>query len=130
MYAPLVAAALDRELPLSYISHVTGHGLLKLMRSPAQLTYRIERLPPVPEVLSFLVAEAGLDARAAYSTFNMGSGYAVYCAPGAGEQAVRIARELGLDALVAGRVEEGPRRVLVEPLDVVYEGDELELSAR
>ncbi len=129
MYAPLVAASLERELPLSYISHVTGHGLLKLMRPPAQLTYRIERLPPVPELLRFLVAEAGLDAHAAYSTFNMGSGYALYCAAGAGEQAVRIARELGLDALVAGRVEEGPRRVIVEPVDVRYESDELELSA-
>jgi phosphoribosylformylglycinamidine cyclo-ligase len=128
IYAPLVVAALDRELPLSYISHVTGHGLLKLMRPSAQLTYRIERLPPVPEVLRFLVAEAGLDAHAAYSTFNMGSGYALYCAAGAGEQAVRIARELGLDALVAGRVEEGPRRVIVEPVDVLYGSDELELS--
>lgn len=129
MYAPLVAAALERELPLSYISHVTGHGLLKLMRPPAQLTYRIERLPPVPEVLRFLVAEAGLDAHAAYSTFNMGSGYALYCAAGAGEDAVGIARDLGLDALLAGHVEEGPRRVILEPVDVRFEGDELELSA-
>jgi phosphoribosylformylglycinamidine cyclo-ligase len=128
MYAPLVAAALEREVPLSYISHVTGHGLLKLMRPPAQLTYRIERLPPVPEVLRFLVAESGLDAHAAYSTFNMGAGYALYCADGAGEQAVRIARDLGLDALLAGRVEEGPRRVVLEPVEVVFESDELELS--
>ncbi len=129
MYAPLVAAALERDLPLSYISHVTGHGLLKLMRPPAQLTYRIERLPPVPEVLRFLAAEAGLDAHAAYSTFNMGSGYALYCASGAGEEAVGLARELGFDALLAGRVEEGPRRVILEPVDVTFEGDELELSA-
>ncbi len=130
IYAPLVAAALERELPLSYISHVTGHGLLKLMRPPQEFSYRIERLPPVPPVLDLLVAEAGLDAHAAYSTFNMGSGYALYCAAGAGAQAVAIARELGFDALVAGRVEAGPRRVIVEPIDVVYEGDELQLSAR
>ena len=129
IYAPLVAAALERELPLSYISHVTGHGLLKLMRAPAELTYRIERLPPVPTVLSFLVAEAGLDAHAAYSTFNMGAGYALYCAAGTGEEAVRIACDLGFDALLAGRVEQGPRRVLLEPVDVRFESDELELSA-
>jgi phosphoribosylformylglycinamidine cyclo-ligase len=128
MYAPLVAAALQRELALSYISHVTGHGLLKLMRPQAQLTYRIERLPPVPEVLRFLVAEAGLDAHAAYSTFNMGAGYALYCADGTGEAAVRLARELGLQALLAGRVEEGPRRVVLEPVGVTFESAELELS--
>ena len=128
MYAPLVAAALERELALSYISHVTGHGLLKLMRPSARLTYRIERLPPVPEVLRFLVAEAGLDAHAAYSTFNMGAGYALYCADGTGEDAVGLARELGLQALLAGRVEEGPRRVVLEPIGVTFESAELELS--
>jgi phosphoribosylformylglycinamidine cyclo-ligase len=129
IYAPLVAALLRSGPTPTYISHVTGHGLLKLMRPPAALSYRIERLPPVPEVLEFLVAEAGLDAHAAYSTFNMGSGYAIYCAAGDGEATVRTAEALGFEALIAGRVEEGPRSVVVESVGVRFEGDELELSA-
>jgi phosphoribosylformylglycinamidine cyclo-ligase len=129
MYVPLVAALLRMEEPVTYISHVTGHGLLKLMRPPQPLTYRIEQLPEVPVVLSFLVEEAGLDPRAAYSTFNMGAGYALYCAPGAGAAIVRIAAGLGLSALVAGRVEEGPRQVILEPVGVRFATDELELSA-
>jgi phosphoribosylformylglycinamidine cyclo-ligase len=129
IYAPLVAALLESGPAPTYISHVTGHGLLKLMRPPAQLRYRIERLPPVPEVLAFLVAEAGLDAHAAYSTFNMGSGYALYSRPGDGDAIVRVAESLGFEALIAGRVEEGPRSVVVEPAGVRFEGDELELSA-
>src|ERR1039458_10066316 len=100
MYAQLVDATLEAGLGLRYISHVTGHGLLKLMRPPRPLTYRIESLPEVPEVLSFLVREADLDAHAAYSTFNMGSGYALYCAPGAGAATVGLAQALGLSALV------------------------------
>src|SRR6185437_16736093 len=83
MYAPLVAAALDAQVPVSYLSHITGHGLLKLMRPARALTYRIERLPPIPAVLAFLAEQAGLDAHAAYSTFNMGAGFAIYCAAGA-----------------------------------------------
>ncbi|HEX4483704.1 MAG TPA: AIR synthase related protein [Solirubrobacteraceae bacterium] len=129
IYAPLVAALLESGPTPTYISHVTGHGLLKLMRPPAQLRYRIERLPPVPEVLEFLVAEAGLDAHAAYSTFNMGSGYALYCRPGEGASIVHAAEALGFAASIAGRVEEGPRSVVVEPVGVRYESDELELSA-
>jgi len=82
----------------------------------------------VPSVLSFLVEQAGLDARAAYSTFNMGSGYALYCAAGAGETVVTIAQRLGLGALIAGRVEEGPRQVVLEPVDVCFASEELELS--
>lgn len=129
MYAPLIAAALQAQLPISYLSHITGHGLLKLMRPPRALTYRIERLPPVPAVLEFLVEQSGLEPHAAYSTFNMGSGFALYCGAGDGERLVELARGLGLSALLAGSVEEGPRRVILEPVDVSFEDDELELSA-
>jgi phosphoribosylformylglycinamidine cyclo-ligase len=130
MYVGLVDALLREELPLRYISHITGHGLLKLMRSPRALTYRIEGLPEVPKVLGFMVEQAQMDAHAAYSTFNMGTGYALYCAPGAGARIVTIAQGLGLGALVAGRVEEGPRQVILEPVGVRFAGDELELSDR
>jgi phosphoribosylformylglycinamidine cyclo-ligase len=128
LYAPLVASLLQADVSVTYISHVTGHGLLKLMRPSRPLTYRIRELPKVPAVLEFLVAQGGLDARAAYATFNMGAGYAVYCKPRAGEAVVARARALGLDAVLAGAVEEGPRQVVLEPVGVRYGGDELELS--
>jgi phosphoribosylformylglycinamidine cyclo-ligase len=132
MYVGLVQALLERqragELSIHYLSHITGHGLLKLMRPRRELSYRIERLPPVPPVLAFLVERAGLDARSAYSTFNMGAGFAVYCGPGGGETVVALAGELGLAAMVAGRVEDGPRRVMIEPVGVTFGGEELELS--
>ncbi|HUB74082.1 MAG TPA: AIR synthase-related protein [Solirubrobacteraceae bacterium] len=128
MYVPLVAALLERGQEISYASHVTGHGLLKLMRPARELRYRIERLPPVPSVLEFLVEQAGLDAQAAYSTFNMGVGYALYCAPGAGAAVAALAVELGLEAFVAGRIEEGPREVVLEPVGVRFAGERLELS--
>jgi phosphoribosylformylglycinamidine cyclo-ligase len=129
MYVPLVAALVEEGCPLTYVSHVTGHGLLKLMRPRKPLAYRIERLPDVPPVLSFLVERAGLDAHAAYSTFNMGVGLALYCAPGAGAAIVATAERLGLSALVGGCVQEGPRRVVLDPVGVRFEGSELELSA-
>lgn len=129
MYVPLVQALLESGLGVSYLSHITGHGLLKLMRPAKPLTYRVSALPPVPEALTFLANKAGLDAHKAYSTFNMGSGYAVYCTPGAGEAVVALAQGLGLNAIVAGFVEDGPRRVIVEPIGVQYAGEELEFSA-
>ncbi|NLT04842.1 MAG: phosphoribosylformylglycinamidine cyclo-ligase [Solirubrobacterales bacterium] len=128
VYAPLVAALADADVPVSYYSHVTGHGLLKLMRPDRRLTYRITALPEVPEVLAFLAEQAGMDAHQAYSTLNMGSGYAVYAPAGTGTRIVEIARGLGLDALVAGAVEEGPRQVVVEPVGVVYADSELDLT--
>jgi phosphoribosylformylglycinamidine cyclo-ligase len=128
MYVPLVEALLERAVPLTYMSHITGHGLLKLMRAEQPLTYRITALPPCPPVLKLLAAEAGMDAAEAHRTLNMGSGYALYCSAGAGPEIVELAEQMGLRALLAGRVEEGPRRVILEPIDVVYEGHELEFS--
>jgi phosphoribosylformylglycinamidine cyclo-ligase len=82
----------------------------------------------VPEVLAFLVEQAALSAAAAYSTFNMGAGFAVYCAVGAGADVVARASELGLRTAVAGAVERGPRRVVLSELDVVYESEDLDLA--
>lgn len=130
MYSPLVEAVLDAGLPVHYLSHITGHGLLKLMRPPRELSYRIRELLPVPEVLEFLVQKAGMTPRVAYSTFNMGQGFAIYCAQGSGSAVVEAARRQGLEARVAGVVEPGERSVVIEPLGIEYRGEELRLGPR
>lgn len=127
LYASLVEATFAAGVPVHYASHVTGHGWRKLMRAEAELTYRISVLPQVPEVLAFLVERHGLGAREAYGTFNMGAGFALFVAGGSGEAAVATARGAGYEALVAGVVERGPRRVVLEPIGVTYESSELEL---
>jgi phosphoribosylformylglycinamidine cyclo-ligase len=127
IYVPLVEALVARGVAVRYASHITGHGLRKLMRAGSALTYRVRRLPPVPEVLRFLADRSGLDSHQAYGTLNMGCGFALFCAPGGGAQAVETAAALGLTALVAGSIEEGPRRVVLEPVAAEYDGAELDL---
>jgi phosphoribosylformylglycinamidine cyclo-ligase len=128
MYVELVDSVLDAGVPVTYMSHITGHGLLKLMRPAKELTYRITKLLPVPEVLQFLVDQAEMSARVAYSTFNMGHGFAIYCAAGSGQRIVDAAQKKDLEAIVAGRVEEGERCILVDPLGVRYGSEELRLG--
>ena len=125
LYAPVTEALFRAGIRVRYAVNITGHGWRKLMRHRAELTYRIRRLPEVPSVLSFLQREAGLDARAAYATFNMGAGFAVFVPPEDGERAVAVARKAGVDSWLAGSVEAGPRRLVIEPLGVEYAGDEL-----
>jgi phosphoribosylformylglycinamidine cyclo-ligase len=127
IYVALVEAALRARLPLHYASHVTGHGLRKLMRADRELTYRIDCLPDVPEVLALIAQAAGLSPRDAYGTLNMGAGFALYTGAGSGEELVAMAAELGYEALVAGRVESGPRRVLLGPVGVEYVDGDLEI---
>ncbi len=131
LYVELIRRLLaEPQLTLTYLSHITGHGLLKLMRPQRELTYRIRVLPPLPPVLAFLAAQAELDAAAAHSTLNMGAGFAVYCRPGNGARVVEIAAELGLHALLAGAAERGPRQVILEPVGVTFAGEQLALSPR
>ena len=111
MYAGLVRALLESSIEVHYLSHITGHGLLKLMRPRRELTYT-------------------LSPAAAYSTFNMGCGFAVYCAGGSGNEVVRIASGLGLSASVAGAVEEGPRRVVLDGIGVAFESGDMDLTPR
>jgi phosphoribosylformylglycinamidine cyclo-ligase len=127
LYVALVERLLAAAAPVTYVSHITGHGLRKLMRADRELTYRVDALPEVPAVLRFLADGAGLDAHEAYGTLNMGTGLAVFCRPGAGAAVVADAAELGYDALVGGSVEVGPRRVLLEPVGVEFEADDLRL---
>jgi phosphoribosylformylglycinamidine cyclo-ligase len=129
LYVELIRRLLgDPQLTLTYLSHITGHGLLKLMRPQRELTYRIRTLPPVPPVLAFLAAQAELDGAAAHSTLNMGAGFAVYCRPGSGARVVETAAELDLYALLAGTVEQGSRQVILEPVGVTFAGDRLALA--
>jgi phosphoribosylformylglycinamidine cyclo-ligase len=130
VYTPLVEALVTSGAPLHYLSHVTGHGLLKLMRPARELTYRITSLPDVPEVIELLVEKADMSPSTAYSTFNMGCGYAIYCARGSGEEVVGIASRMNLSAHLAGVVEDGPRRVILEENGVTYDADAMDLTPR
>lgn len=128
LYVDAVARMLaDTDVHVTYLNHITGHGFRKLMRPTAELTYRITDLQPVPEVLSWVAGHVGMSDADAYGTFNMGSGFAVCCRPGSLDGVLAAAGAAGIAALDAGVVEAGPRRVLIDPLGVAFEGDQLQL---
>ena len=127
LYSPVTEALAKAGITPHYCANVTGHGWRKLMRHPKALTYRITQVPPKTAVLDFMQRECQLDDHEAYGTLNMGAGFALYLAADQAERAVEISRSLGIDAWVAGRVEDGPKRVVIEPLNVTFDGDELQL---
>jgi phosphoribosylformylglycinamidine cyclo-ligase len=110
-----------------YSVNVTGHGWRKLLRNAKALTYRITQLPPVPPVLAFIAREAGHGARESYSTLNMGAGFALFVAAGDAQRTVEVARAQGVDAWIAGRVEDGPKELVIEPLNLRFADADLKL---
>jgi phosphoribosylformylglycinamidine cyclo-ligase len=127
LYGPLMERVYAAGITPHYAVNITGHGWRKIMRSTSELTYRITQVPPVPPVLAFIQREAVLDARAAYASLNMGAGFALFVPAERAAATVRAAASAGIDAWAAGVVEPGPRRVVIEPLNVTYEADELHL---
>jgi phosphoribosylformylglycinamidine cyclo-ligase len=52
LYSPVTEALARQGIVPRYCANITGHGWRKLLRHPAQLTYRIDRVPPVPAVVA------------------------------------------------------------------------------
>jgi phosphoribosylformylglycinamidine cyclo-ligase len=127
IYASFVRELLDAGVAPVFLNGITGHGFLKIMRADVEVRYEITTLPPVPEVLAFLVERLRMSPAEAYSTLNMGAGYVVIVRPGDVADVMRVAHENGHDALVAGEVVAGRRSVAIRPLQVEYVGDEYQL---
>lgn len=127
LYSPVTEALAAAGIVPHYAANITGHGWRKLLRHPGTFTYRIHTVPPVPPVLAFIQQQAQQDNEEAYGTLNMGAGFALYVPAADAERTVAIARGLEIDAWVAGTVEAGPKRLLIEPLGLSWNADALQL---
>lgn len=127
LYSPVTEALAKAGIVPHYCANITGHGWRKLLRHPATLTYRIHAVPPVPPVLKFIQQHARQDDHEAYGTLNMGAGFALFVAADQAQRCVEIAQAQGVAAMVAGRVEAGPKRLIVEPLGLEWGDDALQL---
>ena len=127
LYSPGTEALWAAGIAPHYCANITGHGWRKLLRHPATLTYRIHTVPPVTPVLKFIQEHARQDDREAYSTLNMGAGFALFVDAADAQRTVEIAKAQGIDAWVAGTVEAGAKQLLIEPLGIRFSDEDLQL---
>lgn len=127
LYSPVTEALWRAGITPHYCANITGHGWRKLLRHPGRFTYRITRVPPVTPVLKFIQQHAKQDDREAYSTLNMGAGFALFVKAADAERTVEVAQQQGIAAIVAGRVEAGDKQLLIEPLGIRFSDDDLQL---
>lgn len=127
LYSPVTEALWKAGIAPHYCANITGHGWRKLLRHPSALTYRIHTVPPKTAVLEFIQKEAGQDDREAYSTLNMGAGFAIFVKAEDAERTAQVARDCGIEAWVAGTVEAGEKQLLIEPLGIRFSEDDLAL---
>jgi phosphoribosylformylglycinamidine cyclo-ligase len=127
LYSPVTEALARAGIRPHYCANVTGHGWRKLLRHATSVTYRIHTMPAVPPVLRFIQEQARMNDRDAYSTLNMGAGFALFVPAADAHRTVEVAREQGVEAVVAGHVEAGPKQLLIDPLNLHFGSDDLQL---
>ena len=127
LYSPVTEALYKAGIIPNYCANITGHGWRKLLRHPAVHTYRIHTVPPVTPVLKFIQQHAKQDDFEAYGTLNMGAGFALFVKAEDAERTVAVAKAQGIDAWVAGAVEAGPKKLVIEPLNIEFGDDALQL---
>jgi len=127
LYSPVTEALYKAGITPHYCANITGHGWRKLLRHPAAHTYRIHSVPEVTPVLKFIQQHAHQDDKEAYSTLNMGAGFALFVRAEDAQRTVDVARAQGVPAIVAGQIEVGPKRLVIEPLNIEFGDDALQL---
>jgi phosphoribosylformylglycinamidine cyclo-ligase len=111
-----VRAALDLirsdEIELHGLAHITGDGLLNLLRLNPGVGFAIDSPLPVPPVFELIAARAGVSPEDMWDTFNMGCGFCAIVPAAQADAAAELAgrrhpgsARIGLVSADAGVVE-------------------------
>jgi phosphoribosylformylglycinamidine cyclo-ligase len=116
IYVREVMALLDAGVPVRALAHVTGDGLLNLLRIGASnIGFELDRLPEPPAVFGLIAERARLDRAEMFQTFNMGIGFCVVVAEDAADRALEILAKEGAGAWSMGRAVADPSKSLRLP---------------
>ena len=125
IYAKVINNLFEEGCDIHYLSNITGHGWRKIMRARAEFTYKITDILPPQAEFSFIAKHSGNTEKEMYGNYNMGAGYAVYLNRDHASKAVEVIKAAGLNAIVAGQVKKGPKRVEILPRNIKFEGASL-----
>lgn len=129
LYVNLVRDLQAANLDLHYMVNITGHGWRKIMRANAEFSYVIDKIPDVPAEFTFMQDQSGTSDEEMYGNFNMGAGFAMFLPAGQAEKAVQTAASRDFKAIIAGRVQEGAKQVVIKPKNITFTGDTLEVRS-
>ncbi|HBI33987.1 MAG TPA: phosphoribosylformylglycinamidine cyclo-ligase [Candidatus Moranbacteria bacterium] len=128
IYVPLVDECQKEGIELHYGINITGHGLRKLMRAQQKFSYVVDKIPQVPEVLTFMQMHGPVSDEEAYGNLNMGAGFALIVPPKSSAKVITKANNLEMKAFAGGRVHKSDERsVHIKPKNLVYSESSLKV---
>ena len=116
IYVAEVMALLDAGVAVKALAHITGDGLLNLLRIAAvDVGFVLDALPEPQPLFDLLAREGGIAPAEMYQTFNMGIGFCIVVAEAEAGRALEILRGVDPAAAPIGRAVRDPERKMVLP---------------
>jgi phosphoribosylformylglycinamidine cyclo-ligase len=129
IYVGAIEDLINAGKTINYAVNITGHGWRKLMRLKEPFTYRIKDLFPDIPIFNFIQKKGNVTDEEAYGNLNMGAGFAIYVPKHEAESIVEFVNKggYGFNALNAGNIETGPKQVVIEPKNLIFKGETLDV---
>ena len=121
IYVKPVLEMIKSGIEIHYMSNISGSAFKKIMRAKKEFTYLIDKLPKKPRILKYLQEVEDIPDNEAYETWNMGLGFVVFAPEDEERKIAKICQKYKVVLTKLGRVKKGPKKVVIEPLNIVYE---------
>ncbi|MBV6343643.1 AIR synthase-related protein, partial [Candidatus Magnetobacterium casense] len=129
IYVPIVEDCQNSGVHIHYAVNVTGHGWRKIMRARQSFTYVIDVLPRQLPIFDFIQEHGPVDDREAYGNLNMGAGFVLFVPQSDLSNVWDVLESYDapdrFGAVIAGHVENGPKKVVIKPKRIEFLGSEL-----
>ncbi len=117
-YVALVETLLEHGVDIHALLPGTGDGVGKIAYDKRSFTYRIRNWPAVPDIFRF-IHERGVAIEDCLKAFNWGVGYYIFVPQPEAEKVIALGEKAGYQLAILGVVEEGERRVVFEPENII-----------
>ena len=122
VYVPEVTAMLRDGVDVHGLAHISGDGLLNLLRLDADVEYHLDALPAPQPIFEVIQREGNVALDEMYRVYNMGIGFCAVVPASSADAALAAIAAAGGEASVIGTVHEGRRRVVLPGQGLVGEG--------
>lgn len=121
-YAPVVKEVLEVLRPKIHgMVHCTGGAQTKVLHFVGDDCRVIkDNLFPLPPLFKLIAEQSGTPYEEMYKVFNMGHRFEVYLQEEYAQTVIDIARLFHIDAQIVGRIEEGPRELVIKSVQGTY----------
>jgi phosphoribosylformylglycinamidine cyclo-ligase len=116
IYVRAVLELLRSGLPVHGLAHITGGGLLNLLRLHADVGFAIEAPLPVPPVFELVAEHGAVGPAEMWEVFNMGCGFCAVVPEAAADEAAALLAAHHPGARRIGTITDRADRIEVPPL--------------